>query len=72
MATILMAKYIWDDEALRNRIKAIYRILTQLVQSFYNSGRNVTCDYFFTSISLAVTLHSNGLALLGTMRKEWK
>ena len=46
--------------------------MTQLVKPYYNSGRNVTCDNFFTSISLAETLYANGLTLLGTMRKGRK
>ena len=48
------------------------RVVTQLVQPHYNSGRNVTCDNFFTSLSLAEVLYENGLTLLGTLRKNRK
>lgn len=46
------------------------RVVTQLVQPFYNSGRRVTFDNFFTSIPLAEDLRSNGFYSIGTLRSN--
>ena len=31
-------------------------VVTKLVEPFLNGGRNITCDNFFTSVTLAKTL----------------
>ncbi|KAI8128045.1 PiggyBac transposable element-derived protein 4 [Lucilia cuprina] len=46
------------------------RVVKDLVQQYKNSGRNVTCDNFFTSLPLADTLATWGLSLVGTMKKN--
>lgn len=46
------------------------RVVLDLVQSIARSGRNVTCDNFFTSLSLARRLESMQLTLLGTIRSH--
>jgi hypothetical protein len=45
-------------------------VVTKLVEPLHNSGRNITCDNFFTSVKLADMLLSQGLTLLGTMRRN--
>ena len=41
--------------------------VTSLVQRYYNGGRNVTCDRYFTSMPLANTLAANKTTLVGTI-----
>ena len=48
------------------------RVVLDLVQPIQNSGRNVTCDQFFTSYSLATSLLERGLTLLGTLNRQRK
>jgi hypothetical protein len=47
-----------------------YRVVMQLCQRYYQTGRNVTMDNFFTNIPLAKELLCNGLTLVGTLRKN--
>ena len=46
------------------------KIVLNLLQPFYKSGRNVVTDNFFTSHSLAVELIKQDLTLLGTLRRH--
>lgn len=41
------------------------RVVMDLTYLYYNTGRGITTDNFFTSLSLARTLLQNGLTLLG-------
>ncbi|KAK7099729.1 piggyBac transposable element-derived protein 4-like isoform X2 [Littorina saxatilis] len=43
-------------------------IATELATPFFKSGRNVTCDNYFTDLELAETLSKNGLTVVGTVR----
>lgn len=50
-----------------------FSIVKRLVQPISNSGRNVTCDNWFTSIPLAQELmHNEKLTLVGTIRSNRK
>lgn len=40
------------------------------IDLFSGSGRNITCDNFFTTYSLAQTLKDNKLSILGTVNKR--
>lgn len=44
--------------------------MRRLVVHWENTGRTITCDNFFTSLSLAEYLMSKGLAILGTVRQN--
>lgn len=46
------------------------RIVLDLVSKYKGSGRNVTCDNFFTTLQLAQTLASWNLTVVGTVRKN--
>lgn len=46
------------------------QVVEQLVQPYYNTNRNVTFDNYFTDLSLAKTLLTNGLTSVGTVRKN--
>ncbi|XP_036317699.1 piggyBac transposable element-derived protein 4-like, partial [Rhagoletis pomonella] len=46
------------------------RVVKDLVSYYKNSGRNVTCDNFFTSIALADSLANWQISLVGTMKKN--
>lgn len=43
-------------------------VVLDLTRPFYQSGRDIITDNYFTSHELAVTLLANGLTLLGTIR----
>ena len=48
------------------------RVVHDLVEVIKGSGRNVTMDNFFTSVTLAQELLEKKLSLVGTMRKNKK
>lgn len=48
------------------------RVVLDLVSRYKGSGRNITTDNFFTSLSLALILSSWLLTLVGTVRKNKK
>jgi hypothetical protein len=43
-------------------------ITMHMLQGLYGSGRNVTCDNFFTSLNLSKRLFQNGITMVGTVR----
>lgn len=45
-------------------------IVMRLVQPLTGSGRNITCDNWFTSVELSKALKEKRLSLLGTLRKN--
>ena len=45
------------------------RVVLQLTKNYYNSGRNITADNFFSSCSLVSQLLSKKLTYVGTVRK---
>ena len=45
-------------------------IVKELCVPMYSSGRNITCDNYFTSADLAEYLSSKNLTLLGTMKQN--
>ena len=46
------------------------RVVLDLVEDIEKSGKNITCNYFFTNLSLARKLLQKKLTLVGTMRKN--
>lgn len=44
------------------------QIVLSLTEPLTGSGRNITCDNFFTSLSLARKLHQRNMTLVGTVR----
>lgn len=42
-------------------------LVTEMTQRFYGTGRNVTCDRYFTSLKLARTLLQNKTTIVGTL-----
>ena len=46
------------------------RIVLDLAEGIDNSCRNITCDNFFTNLSLVQKLLQKNLTLIGTMRKN--
>ena len=47
-------------------------VVLRLASDIGQTGRNVTCDNFFTSLSLAKKLMAKKLSILGTLRKNRK
>lgn len=56
-----------DSEREKNQGE---RVVKDLVEQYKNTGRNVTCDNFFTSLSLADALTKWRLSMVGTMKKN--
>ncbi|KAF4514013.1 UNVERIFIED_CONTAM: hypothetical protein B566_EDAN018641, partial [Ephemera danica] len=46
------------------------QVVLSLTEPYYNTGRNITCDNYFTSYALAMELQGKGLTLLGTVKKN--
>lgn len=46
------------------------RVVLDMVKGLENSGRNITCDNFFTSLNLARELDRLQLTILGTIRRN--
>ena len=44
-------------------------VVTILAEPFLNEGRNITCDNFFTSVTLAKSLKSKKTSIVGTVNK---
>jgi hypothetical protein len=55
-------------EGITAEIGLSQRVVMTLTRPVYESGRNITMDNYFTSVSLARSLTQNGLTLLGTLR----
>lgn len=51
-------------------VKQGERVLLSLTKEIEKSGRNITCDNFFTSLSLGRKLLSKKLTLVGTIRRN--
>lgn len=47
-------------------------VVQRLCEPIYNTGRNVTTDNWYTSVSLAEALLQKGLTTIGTIRKNKK
>ncbi|KAL8561112.1 hypothetical protein ACOMHN_033695 [Nucella lapillus] len=45
-------------------------IALQLATPFFKSGRNITCDNFFTDLALVEGCQNNGLTVVGTVRSN--
>ena len=58
-----------DAESFRETNQGI-RVVLDLVEDIEKSGRNITCDNFFTNLTLARKLLQTKLTLIGTMRKN--
>ena len=46
------------------------RIVLDLALPFFGSGRNITCDNYFTDLGLVLELRRQKLTLVGTLRKN--
>lgn len=64
------APYTGADETRPANVQMGEHIVWNLTKPFHNKGYNVTCDNFFTSISLAKRLLSANTTILGTTRSN--
>lgn len=60
--------YIGKDDQRDSRMSVPESVVLKLAESYYGSGICVTSDNFFTSSSLAKSLHQKNITLLGTIR----
>ena len=65
-----MQVYTGKDHTIGREVNQGARVVKDLVKEIENSGRNVTCDNFFTSVSLARDLLQKKLTLVGTIRRN--
>ena len=65
-----MQVYTGREEGQNREVNQGQRVVLDLVSGLEKSGRNVTCDNFFTSISLARELAKRQMTVLGTIRKN--
>jgi len=63
-----MQVYTGREEGQNREVNQGQRVVLDLVSGLEKSGRNVTCDNFFTSISLARELAKRQMTVLGTIR----
>ena len=57
-----------DAQRPTNQLVSEY-VVTKLAEPFINEGRNITCDNFFTSVTLAKLLKSKKTSIVGTVNK---
>ena len=65
-----MQVYIRKSPAVEREVNQGARVVKDLVKEIEHSGKNITCDNFFTSIPLARDLMKKKLTLVGTIRKN--
>lgn len=72
-----LTSYVWKMEIYKGKETGEERernqgerVVKTLVKEIENSGRNITCDNFFTSLSLSRQLLMKNLTLVGTIRKN--
>ena len=68
--TLLLQVYTGKNAAVGREINQGARVVKDLVKEIENSGRNITCINFFTSVPLARHLLKKKLTLVGTLRKN--
>ena len=61
--------YLGKDEERSSKDRLGDYVVKKLVGPYLNKGRNVTCDNFFTSLTLAKSLKSQKTSLVGTVNK---
>lgn len=63
--------YLGKDSSSSSRAKNVgEQIVLDLGKPYFKTGRGITTDNFFSSISLNETLWKNGLTHIGTLRKN--
>ena len=60
--------YIRKDAGSASETNQVTRIVLDLAEDIDNSCQNITCDNFFTNLSLVRKLLHKNLILVGTMR----
>ncbi|GBP67403.1 hypothetical protein EVAR_47120_1 [Eumeta japonica] len=61
--------YLGKDDVRSNDERLGDYVVKKLMQPYLKKGRNITCDNFFKSLSVAKTLKSNGTSIVGTINK---
>lgn len=63
--------YLGRESSSANRAKNIgEQVVLDLAKTYFKTGRGVTTDNFFSSISLSENLWKNGMTHIGTLRKN--
>ena len=65
-----MQVYTGKNGTVERKINQGTRVVKDLVEAIENSGRNITCSNFFTSVLLACELLQKKLTLVGTIQKN--
>ena len=64
--------YTGKSEGEQREVNQGKRVVLDLINGLEKSGRNITCDNFFTSLELLRELKEKKLSILGTIRKNKK
>lgn len=59
-----------ENDQPRNGVNLSSYVVLKLLQPYYHLGHNVTCDNFFTSLSLAKALLVKNTSIVGTVRSN--
>ena len=65
-----MQVYTGKDAGSSRKTNQGTRVVLNLVKDIEKSGQNITCNYFFTNLSLARKLFQKKLTLVRTIRKN--
>jgi len=65
-----METYIGKKPNAGREVNFGEKVVLDLLEGIDSAGRNVTCDNFFTSLSLARKLLEKNVTLVGTIRKN--
>ena len=65
-----MQVYTGKDAGSSRKTNQGTRVVLGLVEDIEKSDQNITCDYFFTNLSLALKLLQKKLTLVRTIRKN--
>lgn len=65
-----MQVYLGKNDNAPREVNQSTRVVLDMTKEIELSGRNITCDNFFTSLSLARNLLDKKLTIVGTLRKN--
>ena len=65
-----METYIGEKPNAAREVNLGERVVLGLLEGIDAAGRSVTCDNFFTSLSLARKLLAKNITVVGTIRKN--
>ena len=62
--------YFWKDESRDTSVNVTKYVVTKLMQPIFKRGYNVTCDYFFARLDVAMHLANQKCSNVATVRQN--